>query len=598
MIGFAAPWALLGLAAAALPILLHLFARRQPPTVVFPATRYLAETARARHHRLTLQHWLLLVVRTLLITALVLAAAGPTWPGGGAAAHGPAALTVVVDNSLSSAATAGGTPVVDRIRDLARQAIDRATSADALWLLAADGVPQAGSKDELRARVDRLEPVPGRVDLGRAIGLAREAMAGDARPASVLVLSDLQATALGPASRTGPVTVARLEIPPVANLGVRALDPGRQPWGPEGGSLIVSVAGGDTARTAPLSVRIGTRPPRQQLARAGMSVASASGALSPGWRLVQAELEADELRLDDRRDSVVRVAPPAPVAWFAGDRFLATALDVLLQNRRIVRGSDLSIGGLGPRRAIVLPPADPAQLGALNRGLAARGSTWRFGDPVTQPGITDSSAVLGRYQVARRHALVPTGGAPAGVLATVGGAPWVVRSGELVLVGSRLDPDWTSLPLAAGFLPFVDFLVNRAARGDLTIADVAPGEPHPLPDAATAVTRNGTRREVEGGAVFRSLEAGVHFVLTGADTIGAVAVNPDPRESDLTPAGDGLVRGLWPGARVVAADRAVSAAFAAGGRTDLRGGFLGLAVLLALADAMLAGTRRRGAKPA
>jgi len=47
VIGFAAPWVLLGLAAAALPLLLHLFARRQPPTIVFPATRYLAETARA-----------------------------------------------------------------------------------------------------------------------------------------------------------------------------------------------------------------------------------------------------------------------------------------------------------------------------------------------------------------------------------------------------------------------------------------------------------------------------------------------------------------------------------------------------------------------
>src|ERR1043166_7933922 len=69
VIGFAAPWALLGLAAAAIPLLLHLFARRVPPTVIFPATRYLAETARAHHRRLTLQHWLLLLVRTLIVTA-------------------------------------------------------------------------------------------------------------------------------------------------------------------------------------------------------------------------------------------------------------------------------------------------------------------------------------------------------------------------------------------------------------------------------------------------------------------------------------------------------------------------------------------------
>ena len=84
MIGFTAPWVLLGLLAAGIPVLLHLFARREPPTVMFPATRYLAETARAHHRRLTLQHWLLLLIRTLLIAALVLAAAGPSLPGGAA----------------------------------------------------------------------------------------------------------------------------------------------------------------------------------------------------------------------------------------------------------------------------------------------------------------------------------------------------------------------------------------------------------------------------------------------------------------------------------------------------------------------------------
>jgi len=595
VIGFAAPWVLLGLAAAALPVFLHLFARRQPPTIVFPATRYLAETARARHHRLTLQHWLLLLVRTLLIAALVLAAAGPTWPSAGAGAHTPAALTVVLDNSLSSSATAGGTPVIERLRAVARGTLEKATAADGLWLVTADGIPRAGSRDELLALVAGVEPAPVRLDLGRAIGSAREAMANDARPASVLVVSDLQISALGPATGSGPVTVARVEIPPVSNLGIAAIDPGRQPWGPEGGQIVVSVGGDrDTSRAAAVSVRVGTRPPRQQLARAGATVSVPSGALPSGWRIASAELEADELRLDDRRETILRVAPPAQVSWSSDDRFLATALDVLLQNRRIVRGGELTMGALGARRSIVLPPADPAQVGALNRSLALRGARWRFGDAIAQPAITDSSAVLGRYQVARRYALVPSGGAPAGVLATAGGDPWVVRSGELVLLGSRLDPDWTSLPLAAGFVPFVDFLVNRAARGDLTIGDVAPGDASPLPDAATAIVREGNRREIEGGAAFRALETGVYFVLAGADTIGAIAVNPDPRESNLSVAADAAVRGLWRGARMAPEDRAASAAFAAGGRADLRGAFLWLAAALALADAVLAGTRRRG----
>jgi len=69
MIGFLHPWLLAGLAAAGIPILLHLVARREPPTIVFPAVRYLVTTTQENQRRLKLQHWLLLLLRTLLIAA-------------------------------------------------------------------------------------------------------------------------------------------------------------------------------------------------------------------------------------------------------------------------------------------------------------------------------------------------------------------------------------------------------------------------------------------------------------------------------------------------------------------------------------------------
>ena len=95
MIGFLHPWALLGLAAAGIPILLHLLARREPPTVVFPAVRYLITTTREHQRRLKLQHLLLLLVRTLLVIALVLAAAGPRLPLRGVPGHAPSALVLI-----------------------------------------------------------------------------------------------------------------------------------------------------------------------------------------------------------------------------------------------------------------------------------------------------------------------------------------------------------------------------------------------------------------------------------------------------------------------------------------------------------------------
>ena len=145
MIGFLHPWALAGLAAAAIPMLLHLLARREPPTVVFPAVRYLITTTREHQRRLKLQHLLLLLLRTLLIVALVLAAAGPTVPRRGVAGHAPSAL-VLVRGQLAQQRRRGrgdGPPVAS-CRPRPAQVLSRATPDDALWLLAADGVPRRG----------------------------------------------------------------------------------------------------------------------------------------------------------------------------------------------------------------------------------------------------------------------------------------------------------------------------------------------------------------------------------------------------------------------------------------------------------------------
>ncbi|MCU0621436.1 MAG: BatA domain-containing protein, partial [Gemmatimonadales bacterium] len=120
------PWALLGLAAAAVPILLHLVQRREPPTVLFPAVRYLVDATREHQRRLKVRNWLLLVVRTLLVAALVLAAAGPLVARSGLALHAPAALVLILDNSLSSGVVVGGTPRLDELRRAADGMLARA----------------------------------------------------------------------------------------------------------------------------------------------------------------------------------------------------------------------------------------------------------------------------------------------------------------------------------------------------------------------------------------------------------------------------------------------------------------------------------------
>ncbi|HEU4955573.1 MAG TPA: BatA domain-containing protein, partial [Gemmatimonadales bacterium] len=378
MIGFLHPWVLVGLVAAAIPVLLHLLARREPPTVVFPAVRYLITTTQEHQRRLKLQNLLLLLLRTLLVVALVLAAAGPTAPLRGVPGHAPSALALIVDNSPSSGAIVGGSPRLAQLRAAARAVVGRATPDDALWLITADGVPQHGDPATLESQLVALEVSPRRLDLGAAITLAGQVLASDERPGEIALFSDLQATAVSPAAPAAPLLVGRAETPTPPNVGIARLDAGAQPWSGEGGRVALTLAG-DSGLTVALTARLGTRPPRQALGRAGSSVTLTLPAVPSGWWTLSAELAPDELRADDQRTGVVRVAPVARVAWDTAARHVAAACEVLTANRRIARGDEVTFGRLGRGSSVVQPPADPAALGALNRALAARGVGWSYG---------------------------------------------------------------------------------------------------------------------------------------------------------------------------------------------------------------------------
>jgi aerotolerance regulator-like protein len=593
MIGFLHPWVLAGLAAAAIPLLLHLLARREPPTVVFPAVRYLVTVTREHQRRLKLQNWLLLLLRTLLIVVVVLAAAGPTVPLSGVPGHAPSALVLIVDNSPSSGAVVEGTPLLRQLVAAARQVLARATPEDALWLITADGIPRRGDRAALGELLDGLGASPRRLELGSVVGLAGEVLAPEPRPGEIVLLTDLQASAMSPATPSAPLIVGRPDAPSPPNVGIGRIESGPQPWSSDGGRITVTLAG-DSGKSVPVSVRLGNRPPRQVLGYGGGStVLNIPGAPS-GWWTLTAELDPDELRLDDRRVAAVRLAPVARVNWDSTSRYVAAACEVLVVNRRIQPGQEVILGRLGSGVSVVEPPNDPAELGALNRALAARGLGWSYGTLSLQPELSDSGPVMGRQRVLRRYALQSTASGRTGVLATVNGSPWIARSGNVVLIGSRLEPSWTDLPVSAGFMPFMDVLVNRLARGEIALDQGSPGDPVSLPDLVTEVRRGDRTWRVEGGGLFQPPELGVYFLQAGTDTVGAVSVNPDPRESRLGRANDSEARQLWKGARVVSLAHAGDAAFSSASRGDLRSPLLWTALLVGLVEVGLAsGWRRR-----
>jgi len=583
--------ALVGLATAAIPALLHLLQRRIPPEIDFPPVRYLSVAERESARRLKLRHLLLLILRTALIVVIVLAAARPLVPLQGGGAHQPTALVIILDNSPSSGAVVDGGLVLDRLRVAAISAVGRTTFADRVWLMLCDGVLRGGGREALVATIDSTHTAWQRLDLVQAV--ERAARMVNAQPLAgreVHLFSDLQSTALSSGHADVPSGVRVLALAPgrpVANRGIAAVTVS------EGAAVIElsgSLAGnGETPQPVPVTIRLGgERRDRGEVTARGLATPGSDRAggmprsavtvplpaqsLTPGWWVGEAALEPDELRADDRRPFAWRVAPPAPVtATATAGSFVAAALAVLQDGRRVVAGRDVVIsGGEAPTgsHAIVQPPADPALVGQANRALAARGVPWRWTQLGT-PGVIASSdlAVLTGVSVVRRYRIAGAASREQGgdgVLATVNGEPWLVRSGDVVLLGSRLDTAWTALPAAPGFVPFVDALVNRIVMGEAAVAS-AEGAPR------------------------------VEFRTRGADTVGATVFGPDARESDLTPATTALATSALGGkdrVEVLSAERLAGERFSGTRRSDASGLLLVLALLLAATELGVA-TRTR-----
>ena len=582
---FLQPLALFGLAGAAVPALLHLFQRRQPPTLPFPAVRYLMEAERRDSRRLRLRNLLLLLLRTALIAALALAASRPVVPASFGAVHAPSAVAVVLDNSVSSGVMVEGRPRFEGLREVARAIGHRATASDRLWRITADGIPERLTPAEWEAALDALAPVPSRLDVGAAVRAAGTLLRAEDLPATVVVLSDLQESALTPASVDVPV-VALAPVPLPPNRGVAGAHATPETWSP-GGTIVIEVGGRD-APPAEVDVAVGGVTLARGLAGPGGSVALGVDRIGPGWHAVTVSLAPDELRADDAFHAAVRGGVPAAAAAAGAGEFVDAALATLVAAGRVRAGRGVVIGDRPDRGAtIVLPPADAALVPAANQALGARGIGVRFGPPRAGEWAAASDLLpIEAVTVRRRHTLDGEGV----TLATAGGEPWLVRAGDAVIVGSRLEEPWTDLPLRPAFIPFLDALVNRVGAGETWQVRAAPDEAVRLPgSAARLLLPGGAVVPGADGRIEAPREPGTYFVVNpSGDTVGALLVNVDPRESDLAVASPATVRDRLSGATVVGhAEALVRAAFAVR-RAEITTSLLWLALILGVVELILA----------
>ena len=319
---FLNPLVLLGLAAAAIPILIHLFNFRKPRRVDFSSLAFLKELQKSTMRRVRIKQWLLLALRTLAIACLVLAFARPTVQSTWATVFGGRAETstaLVVDNSLSMSVRDAQGELMTQAKELASAVLESAEVGDELFVVGvgADGTGRPAPFQNPGPALDavaELEPQPGAGVTGDAVGRAFALLEGaENLGREVLVVSDLQASTFLDSTRIPAPPGVRVTLLPVgerrhANVAVT-----------EARVLSRIVEAGQPARVEATLVNYGTDAVEDYVASLyldGERVAQAAADLEPdvpatvtftatpqrrGWLRGEVRTEPDEFEWDNTR---------------------------------------------------------------------------------------------------------------------------------------------------------------------------------------------------------------------------------------------------------------------------------------------------------
>lgn len=516
---FLSPLFLIGLIAAAIPILLHLFHRKTEVVVDFPAVRLLTQVPVQQHRRRQLRELILLALRVAALILLALSFARPYFAA--TAAPEAAPLTVIaVDTSMSMSAPGQ----FDRARQAATRALHAAPTHHALALIgfaeaATILVQPTTDRSAIASALTALSPGTGGTRYRTALARVSEVLG--TRDGHVAIVTDLQEIGWESNDDGGLPDGVSVDVsgvaPPPGNLAVTAAQR-------RGRSVSASIQnfGNSEVRTPVRLLAAGKQVARADVALAPLGAADVelTGALpSSGGAEVRVDdatgYQADNVHvvaLEPARATTVGVVVADPTGATGGlylERALAVAdngreFDVDVQDGRdVVKWTESDLAKVGAvfvlgTRTLDRPGRERLRnylqqggqvlltLGPdLDPGTVSDvvGTPMSFADePVRVPGATmiasdgrhpifrpflNPSGALGDVQVEQHRRLNDQTGRT--VLARFAGGDaalteQAVGAGRLMVFTSDLDNQWGRFPLNPSFVPFVVETARYLAR--------------------------------------------------------------------------------------------------------------------------------------
>ena len=175
-------WA--GLAAVAIPVVIHILNRRRFKTVTWAAMEFLLRAMRKNRRRLRFEQWMLLATRCLVVVLLGMALARPLGceSASMALAGGRSGVSVfVIDNSYSMGYEVnrpGGRTHLEGAKRLAKELVDRASRDSGVAVILASSPARAviarpsHNPQDVKDAIDRIEQSFAATDLPGALQLA------------------------------------------------------------------------------------------------------------------------------------------------------------------------------------------------------------------------------------------------------------------------------------------------------------------------------------------------------------------------------------------------------------------------------------------
>ena len=394
---FLAPLFVIGIAALAVPILVHLVHKERKETTPFPSLMFLLRTPYQHSRRQRIRDWLLFLTRALVFLLLVAAFARPVFdrpPDAAAAAvSGGREVVILLDRSFSMR-------IGDRwsrAQAAARQALDGLAVADKGTLIVfadqARAIREANdSRAGLRATVDSVSPGDAATRYAPALVLARRTIAESVLPKrEVIVISDFQRSGwdVGEDARlpagtvVTPIDVASTDVEDHAVRAVelrRSVADGRERIGVT--ARISNVGPASRGIEAKLEVSGRTvATTRVDLSADGGAVATFEPlAIPESPQQAAIRITPDKTPSDDVLHFILERAPSIPVLVVEGvtpgadrDIYLQRALEIGDRpsfDITLRRSPQLAAGDLAGKRLVVMNNA-PWPAGELGRRLEA-----------------------------------------------------------------------------------------------------------------------------------------------------------------------------------------------------------------------------------